>query len=70
MDNHRNLPAHECGLLEGGVPLVQATGGKKPLAQATGDWVLLVKAMYVLLVQALVWAKGSGGAKCNMVPLV
>ena len=32
-------------LSEGGTPLDQATGVKKPLALATGDWVLLVQAM-------------------------
>ena len=42
------------GLSEGEVPLVQATGGKKPLAWATGDQALLVQAL-------LVWAKGSRG---------
>lgn len=26
------------GLLEGGVPLAQAMGGKRPLAQSVGDW--------------------------------
>ena len=33
------------GLSEGGEPLVQAAGGKKPLALAKGDLVLLVQAM-------------------------
>ena len=28
---------------EGGAPLVQATGGEKPLAQAMGDWGLLCR---------------------------
>ena len=54
--------------LRGGIPLVQARGGKKPLAQDTGDWVLLVQATGGWA--PLMWAKGSGGAKCDMVPLV
>ena len=44
MDCHRNLCAHAHGLSEGGAPLAQATGGEKPLAWTTGDWVLLVQA--------------------------
>ena len=59
MDHHRNLPAHSQGLSEGRVPLMQATGGKKPLAGAKGDQELLVQATGG---QApLVWAKGSMG---------
>ena len=46
-----------CGLPEGGVPLVQVTGGKKPLAQAMGDLALLG------------WAKGSGGLNSMWCPL-
>ena len=43
-DHHRNLPACTCAhrLSESKVPLVQATGGEKPPAQAKGDWTLLV----------------------------
>ena len=44
---------------ESGVPLVQVTGGEKPLAQATKDWALLVQATGGQ--SQLVWAKGSGG---------
>ena len=65
-DCHRNLPV--LGLSESGVPLVQTTGGKKQLARATGDWALLGQAMSGRA--PLVWAKGSGGAKCDIVCLV
>ena len=48
VDHHRKLPvhtyAHACSLSEGRAALAQATGGKKPLAWARGDWVLLVQA--------------------------
>ena len=47
------------GLSECWVSLAQATGGKKPLAQATGDWVLLVQA--VCGWAPLVWAEGTRG---------
>ena len=40
------------------MPLVQATGGEKPLAWVTGDGALLVQAMGSW--DPLVWAKGSG----------
>ena len=45
-DCHRNLLTH-LRLSEGAAPLAQSVGSEKPLAQATGDQVLLV------------WAKGS-----------
>ena len=41
------------------MPLVQATGGEKPLALAMEDWALLVQAMGGWA--PLVWAKGSRG---------
>ena len=41
---HRNPRAHALGLSEGGAPLVQAMGGKKPLVLAIADWALLVQA--------------------------
>ena len=41
------------------MPLVQAMGGKKPLAQAEGDQALFVQAMGSW--DPLVWAKGSRG---------
>ena len=66
-DHHRNLSvsalAHR-GQGASGSPM----GGEKPLAQATGDRVLLVQAMGSW--ETLLWAKGSGGAKHNVVPLV
>ena len=54
-----SLSLHMCGLSEDGVPLVQATGGKKPLSWAMGDWVLLVQAMGGQV--PLLWAKGIRG---------
>ena len=55
VDHHRNLPVH----VHRGSYMVQPRGGKKPLALATGDWVLLMKAMGG---QApLAWAKGIRG---------
>ena len=48
-----------CVLSEGGAPLLQATGGEKPLALAMEDWALLVQAMGGWA--PLVWAKGSRG---------
>ena len=60
---HRKLPApqrvHVSGLSEGGAALVQATGGEKPLAWFTGDWVLIVQATGGQT--SLVWAKGIRG---------
>jgi len=57
-DHHRNLSvsalAHR-GQGASGSPM----GGEKPLAQATGDRVLLVQAMGSW--ETLLWAKGSGG---------
>ena len=50
-DHHRNLPAHAA--------LIQATGGKKPLAWAMGYWELLVQATGGW--GPLVRAKGSRG---------
>ena len=38
---------------------MQAMGGKKPLAWAMRDWVLLLQAMVGHA--TLAWAKGSGG---------
>ena len=49
----------QCRLSEGGAPLAQATGVKKPLAWAMGDQEIFVQAMGS---QApLVWAKDSRG---------
>ena len=47
--------SHMHRLSEGGVPLVQATGGKKPLARATAAWALLVLdiGVQILLVGAM-----------------
>ena len=39
--------------------MVQATGGERPLAHATGDQALLVQVTCGQV--PLVWAKGSGG---------
>ena len=60
-DLYRNLPAHAHKLSEDGAPLVQATGSKKPLAQATGHWALLVQLRLSEGWALLVWAKGSRG---------
>ena len=49
---------HRHRLSEDGAPLVQATDGKKLLAQGAGDWALLVLATGGWV--PLVWAKGSG----------
>ena len=53
------ISLHTRRLSEGRVPLAQAMGGKRTIAQATGDQVLPVQATHG---QApLVWGKGSGG---------
>ena len=41
-------------------------GGEKPLARAMEDLALLVQAMGGR--KPLVWAKGSRGAQCDLVP--
>ena len=41
------------------MPLVQAMGGKKPLAQGLGDWALLMQAMDGRA--PLVWLRATGG---------
>ena len=55
-----------CRLLKGRVPMVQATGGEKPLSLATGDQVLLVQAMGG---RAPLCGLRHQAAKCNL-PLV
>ena len=57
-----------CRPLEGTVPLAQAMGGKKPLAQAKRDWALLVQGTGSKAPR--VWAKGSEGVKWDVLPLV
>lgn len=67
VDSHRNVPVY-MQALRGHSASGQAMGGKKPLAQAKRDCALLVQGTGSKAPR--VWAKGSEGAKWDVLPLV